>query len=505
MMAQQLSDGFWFSQLLAGIDELPAGWDRQISALALHSGQVIPGGCFLAFRGARRDGRDYIADALSRGAVAVIAEGEAGGVELVRGTPIIKITRLRERVSEFAARFYGQPTQDLRVIGITGTNGKTTVASMVAQALNDEPRYGPCGLSGTLGTGRPGNLQPSSNTTPDPVAVQQFMAELRDDRARSAVLEVSSHALVQHRVAAVQFDTAVFTNLGRDHLDYHQTLTAYQSAKKQLFRFPGLRNAVVNADDKLGREIMAESGNAQVTAYSLRADVQRNTAPRWCIARDIHADLDGLRMNVETSGGRTALDSPLIGRVNAANLLASFATLTALGMEPEPVAAVLARVTPATGRMQRFGGAGELPLVVVDYAHTPDALQLVLKDLRILCRGALWCVFGCGGDRDTGKRPLMGEVAGALADRVVLTSDNPRSESPESILDDILAGIAERSNVALQVDRSTAVAGAIAEASSKDIVLIAGKGHETFQEIKGRRLPVSDQLLVRNALQDRPQ
>ncbi len=501
MMPERVCEGIWLSELLEGIGVLSPSLDRRIDHLALHSNDVYAGACFIAYPGLRRDGRDYIADALRAGAVAVVAEGEVDAVEYASNTPVIKVPRLGEQVSEIAARFYARPAQQLKVIGITGTNGKTSVAGMLAQTLNDDRKYGPCGLAGTLGSGRVGKLIPTSTTTPDPIAVQRLLAELRDNQARSAVLEVSSHALVQHRVTAVQFDTAVFTNLGRDHLDYHLTVEAYRSAKKQLFQFSDLRNAVVNADDALGQEIIAECKVEQLVAYSLHSDIKRAPGTRYFVARDIRASLDGLSMVIESPGITVKVNSPLIGQVNAPNLLASFATLTALGLDPDQSAAALAQTTPVTGRMQRFGGKQGQPLVVVDYAHTPEALQLVLRDLRALSTGTLWCVFGCGGERDAGKRPLMGEVAAELADHIILTTDNPRSETARDIVDDILHGISAHSHVIVEADRAKAVTQAVTDASSDDVVLIAGKGHETFQQIDGQHLPVSDQLLVRNALQ----
>ncbi|MEK6551003.1 MAG: UDP-N-acetylmuramoyl-L-alanyl-D-glutamate--2,6-diaminopimelate ligase [Pseudomonadota bacterium] len=477
------------SRLLAGIARVPPGTDRPVQALQIDSRRVTAGDVFVAMPGAAADGRRFIADAVARGAVAVLCE--ADGDVPAGDVPAIAVTDLRRQLGALADRLHGEPSRELVVIGVTGTNGKTTCTQLLAQALDDvESRESArhCGIIGTLGYGFHDALDASLHTTPDAITVHRLLDRFRRDGASHVAMEVSSHALDQGRVNAVRFAVAVFTNLTRDHLDYHGDMASYGETKASLFRWPGLRAAVINADDDFGRSLISTlPKGVRVVSYGLNGGDVR--------ARELRATHEGLHLVAETPAGPVTMDSPLFGRFNASNLLAVLATLLALDMPPAEAARRLARARAADGRVERFGGRGGQPLVVVDYAHTPDALQQVLKDLREHTRGRLICVFGCGGDRDRGKRPLMGRLAELLADEVILTDDNPRRESPAAILDEIRAGMSGTPTV--MHDRRAAIAAAIARAGGDDIVLVAGKGHEDYQEINDVRHPYSDRATVR--------
>ena len=373
---------------------------------------------------------------------------------------------------------------------MTGTNGKTTTTSLLAQALDRGGRR--CALIGTLGSGFPGRLDPSLHTTPDAISVHRLMSEFSAAGAEAVCMEVSSHALDQARVAGVAFDVAVFTNLTRDHLDYHGDMAAYAAAKARLFDFPHLDAAVINADDRFGQELIARSRpRTRIVSFGFDGgDVH---------ARAVHPSPAGLAIDVCTPTGNAEVRSPLLGRFNAANLLAVLAVLLVLDVPLAEAAAVLAHAQPPAGRMERFG-RDDQPMVVVDYAHTPDALEKALIALREHTRGRLLCVFGCGGDRDRGKRPEMGAIAERLADIVILTNDNPRHEEPQSIIEQIAAGM--RSTPTVIPDRTHAIRAALAEARPGDIVLVAGKGHEDYQQIGSERRPYSDRDTVRTLLQE---
>jgi UDP-N-acetylmuramoyl-L-alanyl-D-glutamate--2,6-diaminopimelate ligase len=493
------------SELLRGIADVAAADDREISALEIDSRRVRPGALFCALPGVRADGRDFIAAAAQAGAAAIVYE--SNGVEIPRlSVPAIGVARLRSHIGTVADRFYGTPSRRLVVIGVTGTNGKTTCTQLLAQALDVSP--GPslaasclarhshvpvhrCAVIGTLGYGYPGALNESLHTTPDAITLQRLFSEYAAAGARYISMEVSSHALEQGRVNAVAFDVALFTNLTRDHLDYHGDMDSYGASKARLFDMPGLRHAVINADDAFGRELITRvSARIPTLSYGLANGEIR--------AEGLELTHDGMRLTVVTPQGRVALESSLFGRFNAANLLAVFATLVALGFDRAEAAARLRHARPAPGRVERFGHRPGTPLVVVDYAHTPDALEQVLLALREHGPRRLWCVFGCGGNRDRGKRPQMGRIAETLADVVILTDDNPRHELPEAIIDEIRAGMRTRPRV--MRDRKAAIALAVAEAGVEDIVLVAGKGHEDYQQFGDSRIPYSDRQVVRELL-----
>lgn len=473
----------------------PTSWDlpridwTAIDAIAAghrvvaDSRQIQPGDVFLAFCGEYADGRKYIADAISSGVAAVVWEAEDFNWDTSLPVPNVAVPHLRAQAGIVASHLLNYPSQSMWVAGVTGTNGKTSIASWLAQAFTALGGKG--GLLGTIGNGFPGALEKSTHTTLDPVLLQTWFARLRDEGASHVALEVSSHGLDQARAHGVTFDCAVFTNLTRDHLDYHETMDAYGEAKAKLFEWEGLEYAVINSDDEFGRQLLASSRAKTTWSYGLNGgDIH---------ASRLRASLDGLQMDVETPLGKTEIVSSMIGRFNASNLLACLGVLLASGASLEAATAALGQVKPAAGRMQRLGG-GHLPLVIVDYAHTPDALEKALEALRdAMARGGrLYCVFGCGGNRDRGKRALMGEIACAHADSVVITSDNPRNEAPQAIIQDIVSGVAGvpgtgRANYAIESNRAQAIADAIDMARAGDVVLIAGKGHEDYQEIKGER------------------
>jgi len=477
-------------ELLEGMARVPGVANREVRGLQTDSRRVQPGDLFLAAPGMVADGRDFIGDAVASGACAVVYETDDGYA--LRGAPVpaFGISGLRRKIGLIADRFYGSPSRRLVVVGVTGTNGKTTCTQLLAQALDQPPKR--CAVIGTLGSGFPGTLNASIHTTPDAVTVQRLMADFIAQDAAHVAMEVSSHALEQGRVNGVLFHVAVFTNLTRDHLDYHGDMTAYGLAKAKLFAHEGLKYAVINHDDDFGRRLLAGVG-APVTSLSYGVeggDVR---------AREVRPRPEGLWMRIQTPYGETELRSPLIGHFNVYNLLAVFTTLLALGVELNDAAARLARAHAPSGRAERFGGAKGLPLVVVDYAHTPDALEKILLALREHTRGKLWCVFGCGGDRDRGKRPVMGEIAERLADMVLLTDDNPRHESGDAIIAEIAGGM--RASPRIIRDRRAAIKAAIQSAAAGDIVLIAGKGHEDYQQVGDERRPYSDREAVRQLME----
>jgi len=475
-------------------DGFDHGWPDRLG-IALErvtndSRRVRPGDVFLAYPGERADGRAYIPAAITAGARAVLWEAEGFAWRPEWQVPNLAVAGLRDRAGEIASRLFGEPSQRLWMIGVTGTNGKTSCSHWIAQCLTALGRR--TALIGTLGNGFPGALDPAVNTTPDALLLHEMLAGFHRDGASGVAMEVSSHGLVQGRVAGAKFDVALFTNLTRDHLDYHGDMDGYFAAKARLFDWPGLRHAVVNVDDAWGRRLVEclAGRDLKILTYGLGdAHIAGHRL-------DLHRM--GLRLEIETPWGSAAIESALMGAYNAANLLGVLGVLLASDVPLDDALPVLRTLEPVPGRMQTLGGT-DAPLVVVDYAHTPDALAQVLRALRAhLGGGTLTCVFGCGGERDRGKRPQMGAVASELADRVVLTSDNPRSEEPQAILADIAAGATGPFEV--EPDRARAIAAAIAAASAGDVVLIAGKGHETHQEIAGVRHPFSDVAVARAAL-----
>jgi len=474
-----------------------------VRELSADSRKIRAGVTFAAFPGESADGRNYIGQAVAAGANAVLWEKNGFDWNAEWKVPNLGVEGLREKIGVIADQVYGKPSDKLWVVGITGTNGKTSCAHWLAQALTT------CGkktaLVGTLGNGFPGGLSPALNTTPDPIVLQASLAEYLKEGAECVAMEVSSHGLAQGRVNGTRFSVALFTNLSRDHLDYHGDMASYAAAKSTLFAWPGLKYAVINLDDPFGAELAGKLGcsGVQVVGYTLE-NAQVSTPVR-VEGRGMEVSAEGIRFEAVTPWGRKEIRSAMLGRFNGANLLGVLATLLVTGVSLERAGDALASVKPATGRLHRMGG-GALPMVVVDYAHTPDALEKALSTLReILPAGKrLSCVFGCGGNRDQGKRPLMGAVAERLADSVVVTSDNPRHEDPAAIIDAIVAGMKQNKHRVVG-DRAEAIAQAVFGATDGDIVLIAGKGHEDYQEIGGTKRPFSDIETARWALAEKEQ
>jgi len=485
--------------LLEGMVDIPLTTDLPVSALRIDSRLVQPGDLFIALEGLHTSGTRFVQQAQTRGAAAILVDTKSG-LDAAVAIPVCRVPELQSRLGLIASRFFGDPSRELSITGITGTNGKTSIAYYLAQAFSDGGKQS-VGSIGTLGYGEFGSLVAAANTTPDAITLQQLLYQFRSGNIRDVVMEVSSHALDQGRVNNVLFNTAVFSNLSRDHLDYHGDMSGYAAAKRKLFMTAGLEHAVINADDPFGTELLNElAGQLDVVSYGLDDHKLRAQVPRPTVEATItRQDINSLILDIRSPWGSGQLYARLAGKFNSYNLLASLAVLCLHKIPFEVALHRLSAVVGVPGRMEFFGAAGK-PAIFVDYAHTPDALQQALMSLRNQCAGKLVCVFGCGGDRDQGKRPQMGNIAERHADRIILTSDNPRSEAPEKIMADILAGMTGRVPVELQADRVLAIRSAIASSDSKDIVLIAGKGHETYQEIMGKKLPFSDRQLVRNLL-----
>jgi UDP-N-acetylmuramoyl-L-alanyl-D-glutamate--2,6-diaminopimelate ligase len=467
-----------------------------ISRISSDSRRLGPGDAFAAYPGTHYDGRAYIPDAIARGAGAILWETQGFHWNRAWALPHLPIDELKAKLGFIADAVYGHPSRELWMVGVTGTNGKTSCAHWIAAGLDASGRR--AAVLGTLGNGLIGALEATANTTPDAALLQQMLARYRAQGAEVTAMEVSSHGIDQGRVNGVAFDVALFTNLSRDHLDYHGTMAAYGAAKAKLFAWPGLRVGVINADDAFGQSLLdsAKSHGRKALSYGFgAADI--------VAARLTTLPAGGLAFTVETPWGRGRLTTPLVGAFNAANLLGVLGVLLVSGVAFDQALAILARVEAPPGRMQRLGG-GEHPLVVIDYAHTPDALDKVLTALRPAVGEAseLVCLFGCGGERDRGKRPEMGRLAGRLADRVLVTSDNPRGEDPATIASDIVHGIRDTGNrrYSVELDRAIAIAGAIGKAARGDVVLLAGKGHESYQECNGARVPFSDAAHAARAL-----
>lgn len=468
------------------------------TGVADDSRKVRPGDVFLAYPGDLADGRRYIPDALARGAVAVI--WQAGGDFCWNSEFTVanfEVANLRALAGPLAHRVHGHPSEGLSLIAMTGTNGKTTVSQCLARVY---PK--PCAIIGTLGAGFPEAQAETGFTTPEATTLMRYLAEFRAAGAAAVALEASSIGIEEGRMNGVRVDVAVFTNFTRDHLDYHGTMEAYAAAKEKLFQWPRLRTAVINLDDPLGLKMARETTANRILGYAI--GTARRDFPALVRAEDLVQTPFGQRFTLILPNGRSTVDTGLVGEYNVSNLLAIAAVLHDTAMPAFEIARRLSEVTPPPGRMERLGGAGE-PLVVVDYAHTPDALENALRALRPTANardGKLRVVFGCGGDRDPGKRPQMGALAEQLADHVLVTSDNPRSESPQAIIDQIVAGM---SRAEVEIDRAAAIRRCIAEASVSDVILLAGKGHEPYQEIAGVRHPFSDVDQTQAALAARRQ
>jgi UDP-N-acetylmuramoyl-L-alanyl-D-glutamate--2,6-diaminopimelate ligase len=507
METQQTLSAYKLADLLSGVTAAKLDAECSISSLSLDSRGIQPGGLFLACAGGDQHGMDYLSQALENGAVAVAYEPDENwnkqkldAMPEDLAVPVMAIPKLGQLASEIAGRFYQHPSHHMSVTGFTGTNGKTSCAMFLAQALGEHAK---CGIVGTLGNGFPDDLEPGTHTTPGPLELQRILNDMRQQDAQSVAMEVSSHALEQGRVEAIHFDVVVFTNLSRDHLDYHGSMEAYGASKMRLFRMPGIRCAVVNLDDPFGARVL-ERLPAGVLALGYGLNNQDEISERldgWVWAQDIQMNGHGMTVRVQTSRGDGELQTGLLGRFNVSNLLAVLNVLLFRGYSLQAALERLSTLETVAGRMERLGG-GDLPLVVVDYSHTPDALEHALIAARAHTDRQLICVFGCGGDRDSGKRPQMGKIAERLADRVILTDDNPRTEDGDWIITDIQGGMERPSGALVQRDRAQAIRTAVAQASAGDLVLVCGKGHEDYQLVGDQRLDFSDREQVLLALEE---
>lgn len=480
--------------LLEGLADAP---DAEIGGVEMDSRRVGHGDLFLACRGRGQHGLSYAEQALEQGAAAIAWEPAEGWSAPQAGVPVVAVPGLSARVGEIAARFYGHGSRHLYTVGVTGTDGKTSTAHLVAQALDRLGRD--CVYVGTLGTGRAGSIASGDHTTPDPVSLQRLLAHQHELGAVACAMEVSSHALDQARVSGVEFDVAVLTNITRDHLDYHGTVEHYAAAKRRLFEREGLRALVLNRDDVRGAAWADElAGHPGITRYGLDGGVPREGA--YVIGRGLRLHERGIELQIDSSWGQATLHSRLLGRFNAYNLLAALASVLHGGFTLQQAVAALGEASTVPGRMEAFRGPASPALVVVDYAHTPGALAAALSAARAHTAQALWCVFGCGGDRDRGKRPLMGRAAAEGADRVVVTDDNPRSEDPAAIVAEIRAGMSGAAAVRVIHSRTEAIAAAVQGAGPGDTVLVAGKGHEDYQIYGAERRHYSDRAYVAQLL-----
>ena len=485
-----------------------ATWLKSRVRGVLHadSRPVGPGDGFIAWPGAATDGRKHVAAALAQGAAACLVEQEGVAAfgfddEAIASDAIASYVGLKAATGPIAAAYYEAPSRAIDVLAITGTNGKTSTAWWLAEALM-QARQAPCAVVGTLGIGVPPDLSYTGLTTPDPVLLQRELRGFVDRGFSGCAIEASSIGIAERRLDGTRIAVAVFTNFTQDHLDYHGDMDTYWQAKVQLFRWPGLRAAVVNLDDVHGASLVGNLVEAGVGALDMWT-VSAAGAPARLMAKDIGYDAAGLQFSVVEQGAPTQrLATRLIGQFNVDNLLGVLGTLRALGVGLADAVDACRHLSSVPGRMERISVPGH-PLAVIDYAHTPDAIDKALAGLRPLAQqrgGALWCVFGCGGDRDAIKRPLMAAVAETRADRLVLTSDNPRSEKPGAIISQILLGLARPEAAQVEVDRAAAIAATLAQAAPADVVLIAGRGHEAWQEIAGERIAFSDRVHAIDAL-----
>jgi UDP-N-acetylmuramoyl-L-alanyl-D-glutamate--2,6-diaminopimelate ligase len=504
MMPLQSVNGCALEWLLAKEDVAASIPAMEITGLCMDSRQVVPGDLFLACAGGNAHGLEFLSQAHAQGAIAALAEVTPDWLpeKIVRlgreaSIPVIPVAELSARASYIAGRFYGHPSRSLSVIGITGTNGKTSCSHFIARAFAHAGRVG---VMGTLGNGYVDELKPSTHTTMDPVSVQAHLNLFAGQGANMVAMEVSSHALQQGRVASVNFDMAVLTNFTRDHLDYHGSMAEYARAKSLLFKMPGLKTAIVNIDDELGKRLADDLKRSAVRVIAYGADFDASAYPLAIKATAIQPMSGSLSVKIASTWGVSELQLPVLGRFNAYNAMVALAVLLEKNVAFEQAIQHLCGIQNVRGRMQMLR-AVKGPLVVIDFAHTPDALEQALTSIREHNKGSLTCVFGCGGNRDKGKRPLMGRMAERLADRVIVTDDNPRKEKAEDIISEILAGMQNPQQVVIEPDRAKAIAMAISQSSADDIVLIAGKGHETYQIYGDMKQPFSDESVAQQNLE----
>lgn len=502
-MRPAAQDGRALRPVLAGLTDVPEG--LRVSDITQDSREVRSGGAFLACRGHTHHGLEYAPRAAAAGARVILWESAPGvsAPALDESIVVREVPQLRAQLGLIADRFFAAPSARLQIAAVTGTNGKTTCAWLLAQALTLLDRR--AAYLGTLGVGAPGALEPLTHTTPDAITLHRQLARMVAAGADALAMEISSHALAQDRCAGLRLHTAAFTNLTRDHLDYHGDMARYGEAKAKLFAWPQLRARVLNVDDAFGRALAARYRGSAALWLTSRQGRPAAAASDYACAARLELTAEGLELEVDSSRGRGRIRSALRGAFNAENLLTCLAVLLAWEVPLERACATLARCAPAPGRLQPEGGEG-LPLVLIDYAHTPDALAVALAAARAHCRGRLWCVFGCGGERDVGKRAQMGRIAAEAADELIVTDDNPRREDPRQIVSAILGGVqaAARAKPTRVIhERAQAIARALEEAAPADVVLVAGKGHEDYQLVGDERRPFSDSACVRSLLASR--
>jgi UDP-N-acetylmuramoyl-L-alanyl-D-glutamate--2,6-diaminopimelate ligase len=502
MAMQKVDNGPNLEYLMEGMIANEMIIDLPISGLCLDSRMVMEGDVFIALNGAHKNGINFINDAIDKGAVAVLMGSELEGVTNTLSIPIYSINNLDSKLGLLASRYYNNPSQNVNIIGVTGTNGKTSVTNFLAQLLSNHGQV-PVGSIGTLGSGIFGNLKPSKNTTPDILTINRLLADFGSRHIKDVVMEVSSHGLEQGRVDNISFETAVFTNLSRDHLDFHGDMSLYGAAKKKLFDNPGLKNAVINVDDEFGIKLNSQiNGQINKIRYGILDNHEKENSKIYDVtAKIVYSELNSITIDISSPWGKGEVSVSLSGNFNAYNILACLSVVCLQGMTFSNALEALSKIQGVPGRMEYFGGPSTAK-IFIDYSHTPDALLHALGTLRNQCNGKLVCVFGCGGERDIGKRPQMGQVAEEYADLVYLTNDNPRRESPEKIIQDIQSGMKGSIPVEIIVDRSTAVREAIHTSCKDDYVLIAGMGHEIYQEIDLVKHPYSDRQHVRNLLEE---
>ncbi|MVF11209.1 UDP-N-acetylmuramoyl-L-alanyl-D-glutamate--2,6-diaminopimelate ligase [Ketobacter sp. MCCC 1A13808] len=498
-MNSSISKGRYLKDIVPFLN-LDAQWQQtMVTGLAVDSRKVRAGDCFIAYRGDHADGRAFLLSAENAGASCALidfdgdVDNQQGPAELA--IPVVKVKGLRQHLGQIASAFYQAPSEMLSLCAVTGTNGKTSVSQLIAQGLENAGHR--CGVIGTLGSGFPGQvLNETGNTTPGVVENNRLLKEMLDAGAEYAVMEASSHGLVQGRLDGLNVAFGVITNISRDHLDYHGSMEAYREAKALLAKNARLRGLVLNADDNqvLSMASMA-SPSTQVLTFSTKSATRADVC-----AEAIQFHQAGIDIKLTCQGASGEIKSPMVGDFNASNLLAAATTLVAMGVSLDRVCAGLSTVAAVPGRMQKVPSVSNSPLVIVDFAHTPDALEKALLAARRHCVGKLWCVFGCGGDRDAGKRPLMAAMASQFADEIVLTADNPRSEKLSDIFSTMVKGIPDEKAYVLIEDRRQAVMHAVRNATSEDVVVVAGKGHENYQDVMGVKYPHSDMACAEQAL-----
>lgn len=473
--------------------------NRSINDMILDSRQVSQGDLFIAVKGYVVDGRDFIENAIDNGANAVFAQADNGGIKIIyyKNVPIIYLVDLGRKLSTIADHFYCQPSKKLSVVGVTGTNGKTTITQLLAQWV--QLLGNRSAVMGTIGNGTLTNLLPSANTTSSAIDVQRMLENFVNQQITFTAMEVSSHALVQRRVDAVNFSAVVFSNLSRDHLDYHENMMNYEAAKWRLFSECCVKERVINADDAVGKMWLEKLNDAVAVSLIPSPEIKQRT--HWLYAKEVSYHSNSATIFFESSWGSGVLDSKLLGEFNVSNLLLSLSTLLVLNYPLNELIAVSSELKAVNGRMEVIMRANQ-PTVVVDYAHTPDALEKALIAIKSHNSGKIWVVFGCGGDRDRGKRRIMGEIAEHYANHIILTNDNPRTEQPEAIVNEIISGLINKADARIILDRKTAIKTAIIQAQVNDIILIAGKGHENYQIIGQKRHLFSDQDEALSALEE---